>query len=100
MMVAFWPPTMLTQEQEVELKVMARRGVSIREMAKQLGCSRNMIMRYLRETDAQQYKPRETRTTKLDPYKGYRMAASKRPGHTGFPQPCCCERLIICARFS
>ena len=40
MMVAFWPPIMLTQEQAVEIKVMARRGVSIREMAKQLGCSR------------------------------------------------------------
>lgn len=71
MMVAFWPPTMLTQEQAVEIKVMARRGVSIREMAKQLGCSRNTIRRYLREADAQQYKPREARPTKLDPYKSY-----------------------------
>ncbi|PTN48565.1 IS21 family transposase, partial [Achromobacter xylosoxidans] len=71
MMAAFWPPTMLTQEQAVEIKVMARRGVSIREMAKQLGCSRNTIRRYLREADAQQYKLREARTTKLDPYKDY-----------------------------
>ncbi|AHV93296.1 IS21 family transposase [Bordetella holmesii] len=62
---------MLTQEQAVEIKVMARRGVSIREMAKQLGCSRNTIRRYLREAGAQQYKPREARTTKLDPYKDY-----------------------------
>ena len=62
---------MLTQEQAVEIKVMARRSVSIREMAKQLGCSRNTIRRYLREADAQQYKPREARPTKLDPYKSY-----------------------------
>ncbi|KOF55075.1 transposase, partial [Achromobacter sp. DMS1] len=62
---------MLTQEQAVEIKVMARRGVSIREMAKQLGCSRNTVRRYLREADAQQYRPREARATKLDPYKDY-----------------------------
>lgn len=71
---------------------MARRGVSIREMAKQLGCSRNTIRRYLREADAQQYKPREARTTKLDPYKDYLHGASRRPGRTGFQQPCCCGR--------
>lgn len=50
---------------------MARRGVSIREMARQLGCSRNTIRRYLREADAQQYRPRNARPTKLDPYKDY-----------------------------
>jgi len=62
---------MLTQEQAVEIKVMARRGVSIREMARQLGCSRNTVRRYLRDTQAQQYTPREARATKLDPYKAY-----------------------------
>lgn len=50
---------------------MARRGVSIREMARQLGCSRNTIRRYLREADAQQYSPRDARPTKLGPYKDY-----------------------------
>lgn len=35
MTVAFWPPKMLTQEKAVEIKVMARRGASIREMARQ-----------------------------------------------------------------
>lgn len=74
---------------------MARRGVSIREMAKQLGCSRNTIRRYLREADAQQYRPREARATKLDSYTRTRTtctAASKRPDRTGYQQPCCCER--------
>ncbi|MDA0825869.1 MAG: IS21 family transposase [Proteobacteria bacterium] len=60
---------MLTQEQAVEIKVLTRRGVSIREIAKQMGCSRNTVRRYLRE--AQQYGPREARPTKLDPHKDY-----------------------------
>ena len=55
----------------MEIKVMARRGDSIREMARQLGCSRNTIRRYLREADAQQYSPRDARPTKLGPYKDY-----------------------------
>ncbi|WP_143161135.1 helix-turn-helix domain-containing protein, partial [Pollutimonas bauzanensis] len=62
---------MLTQEQAVEIKVLMRHGAGIREMARELGCSRNTIRRYLRETAAEQYSPRTARPTKLDPYKGY-----------------------------
>lgn len=50
---------------------MARQGVSIREMARQLGCSRNTVRRYLREANARRYKPRQARATKLEPYKAY-----------------------------
>jgi transposase len=60
---------MLTQEQAVEIKVLARRGVGIREIAKQLGCSRNTVRRYLRDQEAQRYGPRSARPTKLDAYK-------------------------------
>jgi transposase len=63
---------MLAQVQAVEIEVLARRGVSIREIAKQLRCSRNTVRRYLREATAEpQYGPREPRPTKLDPYKPY-----------------------------
>ena len=37
---------MLTQEQAVEIRVMARRGEGIRAIAKQAGCSRNTVRRY------------------------------------------------------
>jgi len=50
---------------------MARRGEGIREIARQLGCSRNTVRRYLREQQASRYGPRAPRATKLDPYKGY-----------------------------
>lgn len=57
----------------MEIKVLARRGVSIREIAKQMGCSRNTVRRYLREAQeqTQRYGPRMARPTKLDPYKDY-----------------------------
>jgi transposase len=70
-MAAFWPSTMLTQEQAVEIRVMARRGEGVRAIARQLGCSRNTVRRYLREADARRYGPRAPRPCKLDPYKDY-----------------------------
>jgi transposase len=62
---------MLTQEQAVEIKVLMRRGAGIREMARELGCSRNTIRRYQREPVAPRYGPRRPRPTKLDSYKVY-----------------------------
>ena len=39
----------------MEIRVMARRGVGIREMARELGCSRNTVRRYLKEPNATRY---------------------------------------------
>ncbi|VTU35721.1 Transposase [Variovorax sp. PBL-H6] len=50
---------------------MARRGESVRAIAKQLDCSRNTVRRYLRDETARRYGPREARACKLDEYKGY-----------------------------
>lgn len=50
---------------------MARRGESVRAIAKQLECSRNTVRRYLRDEDAQRYSPREPRACKLDEFKPY-----------------------------
>lgn len=62
---------MLTEKQVVEIKVMSQRGMSIREMARQLGCSRNKVRRYMHEGVALVYGPRSPRATKLNPFKGY-----------------------------
>ena len=61
----FLPP-MLSQEQAVEIKVLARRGMGVREIARQLGISRNTARRYLRDEQARHYKQREPRATKLE----------------------------------
>jgi transposase len=62
---------MLTQEQIVEIKVLARRGVAIRDIARQLGVSKNTVKRYVRNTEAVRYASREVRPTKLDPFKDF-----------------------------
>ena len=62
---------MLTQEQAVEIKVLVRRGVPIREIARQLGCSRNTVKRYLSNANAVRYARRLPRPTKLDAFKDY-----------------------------
>lgn len=59
---------------------MARRGMNVRGIARELGCSRNTVRRYLRDPEASRYSPRPLRTTKLDPFKVYlldRIEAAK-----------------------
>lgn len=60
---------------------MARRGEAVREIARQLGCSRNTVRRYLRDEDARRYGPRAPRPCKLDPYRAYLLerVAQARP---------------------
>lgn len=62
---------MLTQEQTVEIRVLARQGHSIRRIARMMGVSRNTVRRYLSEPDAPRYQPRELRPTKLAPHEAY-----------------------------
>ncbi len=64
----------------MEIKVLARRGTAVREIARQTGLSRNTVRRYLRDAQAGRYKQRELRPTKLDPFKGClleRVAAAR-----------------------
>lgn len=59
---------------------MARQGMSVRQIARELGCSRNTVKRYLRDAQASRYGPRGARPTKLDPFKEYlrsRVEAAK-----------------------
>ena len=58
----------------MEIRVLARQQTSIREIARQMGCSRNTVRRYLRDAEAARYKARAPRPMKLDPYKAYLLA--------------------------
>ncbi|WP_033481407.1 helix-turn-helix domain-containing protein, partial [Xanthomonas phaseoli] len=49
---------MLTVEEQVEIKILARQGMSIREISRQLQVSRNTVRRYLRDVAAAQRQPR------------------------------------------
>jgi transposase len=63
----------------MEIRVLAKHGKGVREIARNLGLSRNTVRRYLREPEAARYRPRPPRPTKLDPNKPYiqqRLAAA------------------------
>jgi len=70
---------MVGSEAALEMRVLHRHGKSIREIAREMGVSRNTVRRYLRDEEAERYKPRLARPTKLDPFKDYiveRLAAA------------------------
>ena len=53
----------------MEMRVRAKRGESIRQLAQAMGMSRNTVRRYLRGAEAQ--RQASARPSKLDPYKEY-----------------------------
>lgn len=53
------------------IHVLIAQGLSQREIARQLGVSRNTVARYATNEDLPQYKPREPRTTKLSAFHDY-----------------------------
>ncbi|MCX7065448.1 MAG: IS21 family transposase [Proteobacteria bacterium] len=67
-------------ETMVEIKVLARRGKSIKGIARELGVSRNTVRKYLRDAARPKYGPRLPRSLKLDPFMTYlqdRVVAAK-----------------------
>ncbi|WP_075116774.1 IS21 family transposase [Pseudomonas aeruginosa] len=62
---------MLLKEQWMQIHVLKSQGLSLREIARQLGVSRNTVGRYLSAEDVPRYKARQARPTKLDPFHDY-----------------------------
>ena len=62
---------MVGSEAALEIRVLHRHGKSIREIAREMAVSRNTVRRYLRDDEAERYKSRLPRATKLDPFRGY-----------------------------
>ncbi len=72
---------MLTVEEQVEIKILARQGMSIREISRQLQVSRNTVRRYLRDVAAAQRQPRGVRPPKrTGPTLSSAFAQRIRPG--------------------
>lgn len=64
----------------MEVQVLKKQGWSIRQIARQMGMSRNTVRRYLREERASRYGPRKARPCKLEAHKAFlqeRIAQAK-----------------------
>ena len=64
----------------MDIQVLYRQGVSIREISRQLGISKNTVKKYIRNNNqSPQYAQRKASISKLDPFKAYiqsRIAAA------------------------
>lgn len=59
---------MLTIEAVMEVRILHKQGVAIREIAERLGVSRNTVRRYVRNEQAPRYGPRPVRGSKVDAF--------------------------------
>jgi transposase len=67
---------MLTEESIMEIKIMSRRGMSVRAIAGELGISRNTVRKYLRGEAVQEPTGRGPgRPRKLAPYEDWLRTA-------------------------
>ncbi len=55
----------------MEVRVLARRALKVKQIARELGISKNTVKRYLRDPQVGRYKPRAPRPRKLDAYLEY-----------------------------
>lgn len=62
---------MLTKEGYMEIRILHRQGISIREIARRQGVSRNTVRGYLRTDKEPGYSARPRKPGKLDPYKAF-----------------------------
>lgn len=62
---------MINQEGYMEINILAKQGLSIREIARKMGMSRNTVRRYLRNEREPLYTARQAKPSKLDGYKNY-----------------------------
>ena len=62
---------MLVGEMALEIRLLAKRGKGLRAIAREIGVSRNTVRRYLRDGDADQYRPRPRRSGKLAAFDDY-----------------------------
>lgn len=70
---------MLGKEGYVDIQVLHRQGMSIKEIVRELGVSRNTVRKYLRAEQVPQFRACTTRASKLDPFRDYlqsRVAAA------------------------
>ena len=62
---------MLVGEMALEIRLLAKRGKGLRAIAREVGVSRNTVRRYLRDGDADRYRPRPRRSGKLAAFDDY-----------------------------
>lgn len=62
---------MITKEGCMEIKILHRQGVGIREIARQMGVSRNTVRKCLRSQAEPGYSPRAEPPRKLDAFQAY-----------------------------
>lgn len=73
---------MIRDEVYVEIKLLKKHGLSLRKIAKEVGCAVNTVRRHLDDENLPRYDRKKTRATKLSHFEGYlrQRQAAAHPG--------------------
>ena len=83
---------MLVGRMALEIRLLAKRGKGLRAIAREVGVSRNTVRRYLRDGDAERYRPRPRRPGKLAAFLMTTLPSDlRRRRPTGLLGRYCCE---------
>jgi transposase len=69
--VPAWEEAVILLERCMEIRILRRQGLGLREIARQVGVSVNTVRKYLADEAMPRYKAREPRPSKLEPFKPY-----------------------------
>jgi transposase len=70
-MGGFWNAAMITDEGYVEIGLLRKQGMSLRKIAKEVGCAVNTVRSHLETDTWPRYRRNKLRVTKLSPFGDY-----------------------------
>lgn len=83
---------MIPNEVYVEIQVQ-KQGLSLRQIAAEVGCAVNTVRAYLARGEAPKYERMARRQTKLGPHEEYLRERQAAASPERIRPPCCCARL-------
>lgn len=85
---------MITDEVYVEIKLLKKHGLSLRKIAKEVGCAVNTVRRHLDDENLPRYGRKKTRVTKLSPFEAY-LRERQAAAHPGWIPASVLQREIV-----
>lgn len=80
---------MISDEVYVEIKVLRKQGLSLRQIAAEVGCAVNTVRAHLSAPELPRYERKAKRPSKLSPFETYLRERQSAAHSAACPSTCC-----------